>query len=540
MQEILQQVQNYIRMVWRYRWLALGVAMLVSLVGWVHVARLPPQYEVTTRVYLDTRTLLQPVLRGLAVDTAAYQNNVDLMRRTLLVRPNLEAVARQTDLDLQARTPAEFDALLNNLGRQIRVSSPGRGDQNIFVISYQHHDPQRATRVVESILNLFVERSLGDSRRDTSKTKQFIERQIAEYEARLLAAENRLKQFRQQNVGMLPGQTGGFYQRLESAVGQLEAAKLELREAEHRLAAVEGQVQGDEPTFGIGPPPVTPVAQREITSPYDGRIRELEASIDQLLMRYTERHPDIISSRSLLESLKEQQARYIQEAKAELARNPEVATHASAGGQDIVYQHMRLSVSQETANVAALRERVAEYERRVEELGERVGTVPRIEADLARLDRDYNINKANYDELVKRREALKLGEEASQTTDEVQFNILEPPRQPVSPNGPNRVFLSAGVFGVGVGGGLALALLLALVRPAVYTKEGFLEITDLPVLGVVSRVWTPREKLRRRMEVASFAVGCVGLLGMLGGLVALYQSGVDIAAKVQSLSLPLL
>ena len=139
MNDILVLVLNYVRMLWRYRWVALVVAGLVCVGGWLYVLTMPDVYKVNAKVYLDTRSMLRPLLRGLAVDNSIREDTVNMMRRTLLVRPNLETVARKTDMDLQAKTPEEFDTLLIDLGTDISVSGTAR--DNIFDISYENADP---------------------------------------------------------------------------------------------------------------------------------------------------------------------------------------------------------------------------------------------------------------------------------------------------------------------------------------------------------------------------------------------------------------
>ena len=104
MNEAVEQVLGYARGVWRRRMLVLIVAWLISLMGWVWVYLLENQYKAQARVYVDTQSLLRPLLSGLAVQPNVGQQ-VALMTRTLMSRPNLEKVARMTDLDLRAKTP---------------------------------------------------------------------------------------------------------------------------------------------------------------------------------------------------------------------------------------------------------------------------------------------------------------------------------------------------------------------------------------------------------------------------------------------------
>src|SRR3569832_899688 len=102
MQEAIAQVLQHVRASWRYRWLIALVAWPLCISGWIYVHSLPDQYQASARVYLDTQSMLRPLLSGLAVQSNA-QSEVVLMTRTLLSRPILEKVSRMTDQDLWPR-----------------------------------------------------------------------------------------------------------------------------------------------------------------------------------------------------------------------------------------------------------------------------------------------------------------------------------------------------------------------------------------------------------------------------------------------------
>jgi uncharacterized protein involved in exopolysaccharide biosynthesis len=157
---------------------------------------------------------------------------------------------------------------------------------------------------------------------------------------------------------------------------------------------------------------------------------------------------------------------------------------------------------------------------------------------LSKLDRDYKVIKTNYGKLVQRYEALKIAEEAGQTTEGAQFNIIDPPRIPLVPVSPDRPKLSIMVLGLGLAGGVGFTVLLAMLRPAIYTRDALRQISDLPVFGVVSRLWTPRERFKRRMEVATFAAGCLCLFAIFAGLMTMYSLNidVDVVARLERLS----
>ncbi len=504
MQELLAKFYTQVQMAWRHRWLALVSMSIVSLSGITYVMALPDTYEVSAQVYVDTQSLLRPALRGLALDTGAGQQALLTMRRTLLVRPNLEQVARATDLDLQASTPADMERLLNDLKTDISLIQTRR--ENIFTIAYEHQDPQLAKRVVDTVLNLFLERSLGDLRRETVLTQDFLEKQIKVYESKLQAAEQRLKEFKRENMGLLPGATG-YASKREALAQTLRDARLLLQEAVNRRNEMARQM--DDPMD-----PSLWMLSEESFSPLDARIQQLELRVDQLLLRYTERHPDIIIARRLIADLQEQK-------QAELDAMTEEGP--GAGDPNVtnpVYQGLKVALSSADAEVAALQVRVKEYERRLTELSRLIDESLRVEAEFARLNRDYSVLQKNYQGFVSRREQAEIGYDADQTGENLQVKVIEPTRVPVLPTGPQRNLLSMGVVIAGMLVGGVLAWFLSIINPVFLDIRQLAAATNQPILGTVTFAGLGA-LAKPRTEVMTFVVAFVAVLTVCGGLIVL-------------------
>ena len=153
-----------------------------------------------------------------------------------------------------------------------------------------------------------------------------------------------------------------------------------------------------------------------------------------------------------------------------------------------MYQNLKVALGKTEAQVSALFVRVREYKNRVSQLRELVDTIPKVEAELARLNRDYNINKSNYEGLVSRRESAKISREADQSVDDIQFRIIDPPIASIEPISPNRPLLLTAVLclGLGLGGGLAWAL--GQLRPSFSDSKELRDFSGLPVIGSVALV----------------------------------------------------
>ena len=157
------------------RWTILIAAWVVCGIGWFVVATLPNAYTSKARIFVDTQTLLRPLMRDLAVQPD-IERQVDMMRRTLLTRPNVEQIARRTDLDLTIETPLEMERLVESLADKITIRLEG---PNLFLIEYTNRSPRVAQRVVDTTLQIFVESNLGDQQQDMENAQWFIDQQIA-------------------------------------------------------------------------------------------------------------------------------------------------------------------------------------------------------------------------------------------------------------------------------------------------------------------------------------------------------------------------
>src|SRR4029434_2659737 len=207
MDEALSQFRTIAGAMWRRRWIGLAVAWVVAIVGGVVLLRMPDRYEATARVYVDTQTVLKPLMAGLAV-----QPNIDeqigMLARTLIARPDIEKIMHSANLDVLTTSQVQRDQMVDDLTKRIRFTGSGR--ENIYTITYQDTSPERSKRVVQDLLSLFVESGLGNKRRDSETARRFIDEQIQGYEQKLSEAENRLKEFKLKNLGFT-GASGGDY-----------------------------------------------------------------------------------------------------------------------------------------------------------------------------------------------------------------------------------------------------------------------------------------------------------------------------------------
>ena len=503
MEELISQLLSSLRGVWKYRWHALFVMWLVATAGWIKVATMADDYQTSARVFVDTQTILKPLLAGMT-SVPNVQQQVSIMSRTLLSRPNVERVMRMVDLDLGATTPRDHEMQVDELMNRIKIG--GTSTYDIYTISYNHDNPKMVRDVVQSLLTIFVEGSFKGKKGDSEKAVQFINEQIKIYEDKLIEAENRVKEFKLKNNGLLPRQGGDYGAQLSFSSDLLNTAKLELVEAEQGRNALQNQITGDAPVLDLEPDPST-IANPDL----DARIATLNKNLDALRLQYTERHPDIAATVRLVHQLEE---RKVEESK----------THAASADPGKNYspmlQQLKVALAEADGKVAAIQARVQEYSVRNERLLAQSAAVPEVEAELAQLNRDYQINKDNYEKLIGRREAAKLSGDLSSNTEMMTFKIIDPPTVPLTPVGPNRPLLYSATLAGALLAGVAAAMLISQIRPTYLSPAALRSGTGLTVLGTVAMHWTPAQVAKRRRATYLFGAALAALLLLYLGVLA--------------------
>jgi len=506
--EIQWLVANEAMNIWRFRWTALITAWLIGIAGWLNVLAMPDEYRASARVYVDFETVLRPLLRGLAVEPDT-ENQISMISKALTSRPKLEALVADTGLADSAFTPEEYERLLIDVRRRIGINQVRR--QPIYTISFSDTNPEKASQVVQALLEVFIEGTLAGDRDEAEQAQQFLQDQIATYEARLLDAEQQLATFKRDNVGLMPGQGGGYYQRLQTAQSSVQAIKARIDTVKQQREALIRQIQEEDPNLSEGP--------GAGSTSVDATIASMESELDSLLRRYTEKHPQVVSTRETLEDL--------YKLRSQQSSGP-TSTRSGSGAANPIYQELRLSLSEIEVELASQEAQLVEEERMLGFLRSQVDTIPEIEAELNRLNRDYDVVKAQYEAMLTRLESAKPAEEIQEDTKSIMFDVIDPPRAPVFPTGPNRALFSTIVLLFAIAAGIGMAFLLGQLKPMFFTLPSLQKETSLPIYGVVERA----RGLGRSPRYLAFTLCTMALLLVFG---AFLTSGPLIRSKASQL-----
>jgi polysaccharide chain length determinant protein (PEP-CTERM system associated) len=499
MPELVEQLLAILRGMWQRRWIGLGVAWLAAIIGTIVVFRLPDKYEASARVYVDTQSLLQPLMAGMAISPDAGQQ-VSILSRLLLSRPNLEKIIRKSDLDTSAgRNAAD---LVDEAAGSLTIARAGSGD-NLYTIAFRYPDGRKARDVVQAALSTFIEQSLGRTRGGTDSARRFVDEQIKDYESKLREAEARVQAFRLKYMGLFGTSGQSYVGQMGTVQEQIKDARLELRVAQQTRDGIQQQLE-EQTQRGPGAPSkrVATIRVPEI----DSRINGLKQQLDELLRKYTEQHPDVVSIKRLLVQLEDDRLHEI-EVRSKAAEN-EPGNPLSG---DPVAQQLKVALNDADANLTTVRARLGEYEARYNQLRSSAETLPKIDMELVQLNRDYEMQKRQYDSLVMKRETATLTGKL-EDAGIAEFRIIDPPRVTPNPVAPNRLLLLGGVVALSLLAGLFVSWLVSQVRPTFHDGRSLREIAQRPLLGMVSALPTHGLRVMRRRAALLFAGGFSGLL----------------------------
>ncbi|SEJ52577.1 polysaccharide chain length determinant protein, PEP-CTERM locus subfamily [Sphingobium sp. AP50] len=476
--------------IWSRRWIALGVAWGVCMLGWLGVALIPNSYQSKARVYVNTQSLLEDKI---GITQVQSQQDLDRVRSTLASAENLEKVVRDTDLSQSVSGPRDIAAKITKLRENITVMA--QADPSMIDISAISADSSLsdganariAQQVVQKLIDIFQEENLSGDRNQTKQSLAFLDQQIAARGKQLEAADQRRVEFAQRYIGLLPG-AGSISQRMDAARAEISNIDSQLVQAQSALSAMNGQLAGTPATLPgtTATGGVSPLAQAQ------SNLASMRAR------GWTASHPDVIAAQREVDAL----------------RKAGGGSAAAAGSTpNPAYLSIKSMQADRAATVQALSTRKAQLQGDLNTMMSKQVNEPGVASEQEKIESDYAALKAQYDKLAADREEIRLRGDVKTETGSVQFRVIQPPSTPTAPSAPNRPLLLLGVLIVGIGAGVGVAFALGQLKGTFPTAARLEKAIGLPVAGSISQTVSAAQVAIDRQRMKWFA-------GASGGLAA--------------------
>ena len=396
----------------------------------------PKSYTSQAVLYADQSNILQPLLRGKAEMTQL--DRINEAREMMQSRSFLEQIALDTGLIRGGETDGVRNGKISTLRKQVGIRVSNR---NFLELSYTSGSPDESFQVLSAVLNRFVERTVRKKRSESQGAFEFIDSQVKTYQRQLEEAEQRLKEFK---FGNQDGTEGSVLARIEGLRRDIENLKLEIQQTESEVQLTRRQLDNEQPVRRITIDPGKSSAER--------RLANMRQELDSLLLRYHERHPDVVSVQDQIADLKKRVSTQTDDDRdggvTEVMENP-------------VYENLKIQLSDSTTRLTVQKNRLASLERLLEESFERSQRVAENQAELSELTRDYDVTRGVYEDMLQRREKARLSMTLDVQGEGVSYKIQEPASYPTHWDGLQ--LYQVGLAGPFLGSAMVLGLLVMLV-----------------------------------------------------------------------------
>ena len=455
----------------RKRWLITPVVACL-LVGGILAIVLPREYQASTTLAVTTPTISGELVKSSPADLA---ERVRAISQELLGRDVLERVAREeglaTDSNLEGAVAAIRSRTIVSLPKTIAPA--GRSGPDTFLVTYTGNDPDLTQRVANRLANVFVDRHFKIRETRAEDTSAFLAGQLSQSQERLKTVEEKLRRMKETYMGRLPEQTQANLAMVNGLQQQQETTAMSLRSEQDRLAMIERQIEMMR--RGAADAPIG----RGSAAGAQERLLALRRELDEASAMYTDKHPEI-------QRLKGEIAAATELAKTEAARP--AAEREPALNADPTYRQL---VAERDSSKLRIRDYERAAARAAAEVGNyrnRVEAAPMVEQQLATLNREYELEKAQFNQLSERRQNAAMAEDLERRRAGEQFTVLYAAGRPSEPTSPDvlRLMVVALLAGVVLGGMLAFAR--EYLDRSVYDARALQSEFELPVLAEIPRI----------------------------------------------------
>lgn len=483
--------------------------LLVLFLGWFAVWGaswiLPSRYKSSTTILVEQPTMPQNYVAPNINDD--LQSRLASMSEQILSRTRLLLIIHSLHLYEGDQRGLTDDQKIANLRKDIGVElvrDPQRQDISAFTISYSARNPRLAQQVTAQLTQLFISENLKVRQQESEGTTDFLEKQLEDARESLAEQEAKVREFEGGHEGALPTQEQSNLQILAGLTSQLQSEEDALNTAKQQrvyLQALLEQERNSQPRTrpaGEGGDSSGPTDLASV----DAQLEKLRSQLADLSSRYTDNYPDVQNTKTQI-------------ARLEAARNNLIAASKRSretkqpGDSSIVNDPTLTGLAQQTqsqlqANQLEIQNRegaVASLKARIGDYQGRLNAEPATEQQLDDLNRGYEQSKANYDDLLKKKDESEMATSMEEMQQGERFTMLDPPSLPSKPDFPNRLKFCALGLAVGLGLGCLVAGGLEFMDDRLHAEKEIKSLLPIPVISEIPEIVSAADEQRARKKL---------------------------------------
>jgi len=497
---------------------------IVWAASWV----LPPRYQSTTLILVEEPTMPKDYVKPNISDD--LQQRMQSMTQQILSRTNLLHIINQFHLYSREHAEPSDDDKVAIMRKDIGIDLVRDAGNQItaFNVSYTSRSAPLAQQVTGELTNLFINQNLQVRQQQSEDTTQFLETHLEAARKDLADQEDRIRQFKAQHLGEMPGQLTSNIQILQGLQSQLQTEEDSLNAA--RQQRVYLQSLADQYRTLQGPVKSsdgTPVGLPAI----DQQLQKLHAQLNDLSSRYTDRHPDVRKLKEEIAKTEKLRDQLMAATKNKPADGPsdggdgsmpaagDTAQAALLAPVESQLRSNQLEITNRERSIATLKAKVEEYQ-------SRLNREPIREQQLADLTRGYDQSKANYDDLLKKKNESSMATSMELLQQGERFRVMDPPSLPQKPEFPNRLKFCGIGLGIGLAFGVVVAGALEMLDDRLHTAKEIKKLLSADVIGEIPAIVTVSdERIAKRKLWLGWATAAVVFGTILLGSAFSYLRG---------------
>ena len=518
-QPIPMDPKTIIDIVVKRRWIVMIPFFLAMIVGIVLSIKLPRIYEASTLILIQPQKVPQNYVQSIV--TTDPGERISTLSQQILSRTNLEKIIDE----FQLYKGPEFENLyvedkINSLRRNISVSvsNDKRRESDAFTISYQGKDPQRVMRITNTLSTFFIDENLRLREAQAVGTSDFLDDELNVMKTRLEAVETQLKNYRESYMGELPEQLDSNLRILDRLQEHLGESQQGLSDAKIRLATLQNEAAAlkEQPAKVV-------MGGNNQTESTD--LNQLQAQLENLLTRYTDRHPDVLRLKARIADLQKQSQDQAATDAADAAATDGKA--ADKGASASTSPEIRAQYNEIIDEIRRIERDITDTTGQIGVYQTRIENTPKREQELLSLKRDYENILATHNSLLARKLEAEIAVNMERKQKGEQFRVLDSARLPEKPIKPDMKKLFALIVGAGLAVGGGIIFLLEYLDHSLKRPEEIESDLKLPVLCTVPEIISRKTRIKRRIEHVCCALFACASLALFGGFAILYMKGVD-------------
>ena len=492
---------------YRHKAIVFAASLVVFLLAVYLAATLPNVYRSSTLILITPQRIPGGIV--MPTITSSVSDRINAITQEIMSRTRLESIIKEFGL-YPGGSAVTMEDRVGMFRSNIRLDIR-RNDA--FQIAYDSGNPETAMKVANRLASLFIEQNLQAREQQAIGTTNFINSETERLRKELEEQEALVTHYKVDNRFELPDQLDANLRTVEQLRAELKGNMANVSSMQERLGSLQKQlIEASTPII---------VTQKngdnevKLNLPANQKIQIRMKELESLLIRYSERHPDVLRLRAEISSLENE----LEAEKSKAKKSGGVPASAENPLKQIIeeqIQSLNASIKAIEASNGELRNAIAVHQKRVE-------NTPLRGIELKKVTRTYDITLRKYQDLLAKGLESQLSENLEKKQKGEQFQIVDPANLPLAPLKPNRPLILLGGLAVGIISGLGLAFIWDLLDRSFKSSDDLASFVDLPILATIPAIVTRGAVLERRRAQGLLGVSTLGVL--LVGLVLIRLFG---------------